>query len=380
MVLAGIDVLQRDGFAPLKGKRVGLLSNAGTIDRSFCHTSDIFGTSPEVNLRALFGPQHGLWGHTQDNMIEWEGTDSGAVPIYSLYGKHREPTRKMLSGLDALVVDIPDVGARYYTFIWTMALCIKACESLGIEVIVLDRPNPINGVTVEGTLLDEAFSSFVGLYSLPTRHGLTAGDLAKHLVNTRFPMSNLKVIEVEGWDRSLYLDETDYPWAVPSPNMPTVHTAVVYPGQCLLEATNLSEGRGTTRPFETFGAPWLDGWKLAESLNSLGLGGVVFRPVEYQPTFQKHAGQMCQGCFIHVTDRRKFEPVLTTVAILEESLRQDPAMFAWNQPPYEYEFEKLPIDILAGNDWLRPAIESFTPIREIKDRLREECSAFRACS
>lgn len=377
MLLAGIDILQRGNFSSIRGQRVGLLSNAGTIDRSHRYTADIFrkeAAGHRFKLTALFGPQHGLWGHTQDNMVEWEGDKSLSIPTYSLYGANREPTSEMLEGMDTFVVDIPDVGARYYTFIWTMGLIMKACSERGIRVLVLDRPNPIGGTQVEGMVLDPAYSSFVGLFPLPTRHGLTAGEIARYLKAEVFPNTRLEVIECEGWVRSDYGDQSGYPWAMPSPNMPTVDTAVVYPGQCLLEATNLSEGRGTTRPFETFGAPWLDGWKLADTLNGLGLKGVYFRPAEFQPTFQKHWGKVCQGAAIHVTDRSVFEPVLASVAILQACRAQNEAEFSWNQPPYEYEYVKLPIDILAGNGWLRPAIEGQTPIKEIRERIASECT------
>jgi len=381
MLLAGIDVVQRQGFEPLKGKRVGLLSNGGTIDRAYRYTADVFRQAHAegvLTLAALFGPQHGMWGHTQDNMVEWEGDGEAPIPVHSLYGKHREPTDAMLEGLDVLVVDIPDVGARYYTFIWTMALCLKACARKGIPVLVLDRPNPIGGVQVEGPVLHPHYTSFVGLYPLPTRHGMTSGEVARRLVEDHFGACELAVLPVEGWDRAAYLDETDYPWAMPSPNMPTVHTAAVYPGMCLVEATNLSEGRGTTRPFETFGAPWLDGWRLAASLNQRGLPGVVFRPVEFQPTFQKHGGQVCQGCFLHVVDRRTFEPVLAAVVALQEAWRQNPTKFGWGDPPYEYVWDKRPIDILAGNGWLRAAIELGTSTKEVRERFQSEVEAWRA--
>lgn len=377
-MLTGIDILQREKFSVLQGKRVGLLSNAGTIDRNYRYVLDVFRQAHGegvLKLEAIFGPQHGLWGHTQDNMIEWEG--SGRT--YSLYGAHREPTEEMLEGLEVMVVDIPDVGARYYTFIWSLALVMKACERLGMPVLVLDRPNPIGGEQVEGTLLDPDFSSFVGLYPLPTRHGMTAGEIAHYLRAEFFQECELEVIRCEGWDRTLYLDETGYPWAMPSPNMPTVDTAVVYPGMCLLEATNLSEGRGTTRPFEVFGAPWLDGWELASQLNGIGLPGVTFRPLEFQPTFQKHAGAVCGGCFMHVTDRRVFQPVLTAVSLLQatHSHKQNEEGHArWNDPPYEYEYVKLPIDILAGNNWLRTAIEYSWPLSQIVQRMGSECESF----
>lgn len=271
----------------------------------------------------------------------------------------------MLEGVDEIVFDVPDVGSRYYTFIWTLALCMKACEPLGIKVTVLDRPNPINGVTKEGPILDPAYASFVGLYPLQIRHGMTMGEVGRHLKEAHFPGVDLRVIEVEGWNRSLYLDETDFPWAMPSPNMPTVDTAVVYPGMCLLEGTQLSEGRGTTRPFEIFGAPYIDGWALAEDLNSQSLPGCRFRPYQFQPTFQKHAEQLCQGCHLHVTDRRAFRSFLTGCVILQRINHLYPDDFKWLDPPYEYEENLMPIDILLGNGWLRGSIEDGSNLFEV---------------
>ena len=363
------------------GKSLGLVCNQATVTTDFVHVLELLlplHRQGKLKLRIVMGPQHGLFGHTQDNMIEWEGREDPRLGtrIASLYGEHRAPTDEMLEGLDLLLVDLPDIGSRYYTFIWTTALCMKQCAGRGIPVMLLDRPNPIGGLEVEGTVLDLSFSSFVGLYPLPTRHGMTLGELATYFQAKFIPTSELRVVAVEGWSRSDYIDDTDAPWVMPSPNMPTVDTALVYPGGCLLEGTNLSEGRGTTRPFEILGAPFLDGWKLAESLNQLSLPGVHFRPLQFQPTFQKHAGEICEGCFVHVTDRRAFEPVLTYTAILQESKRQTPGAFEWKAPPYEYEYEKMPIDILAGNGWLRKDVDSLTPLNQIRERFLRECHSF----
>lgn len=367
MLLTGLDRLVLDDFAPLRGQRLGLLVNQASVDRGYRHAIDLF-IGAGLDLRALFGPQHGLWGHTQDNMVEWEGAPYRGMTVHSLYGEHREPTDAMLEGLDRVVIDVFDVGSRYYTFVWSMALTLRACARVGIPVTVLDRPNPINGIDTEGPVLEEGFESFVGRFAgLPIRHAMTAGEIARWL---GFPVD---VVEVEGWDRGLYGDETGAPWAMPSPNMPTVDTAVVYPGGCLLEATNLSEGRGTTRPFETFGAPWLDGPRLAEALRDLP--GCVLRPLEFMPTFNKYRGEVCSGCFVHVTDRRAFRPVRTYLRIIEETIRgtglHDASAlpvtetfvheaaetrlpgFAWRQPPYEYEFDRVPFDILIGNGQTR---------------------------
>lgn len=311
-------------------------------------------------------------------MIEWEGylDPRTGLRFHSLYGERREPSPESLREVDRLVFDIPEVGARYYTFIWTLALCMKACEALGIPVTVLDRPNPIDGKTMEGGVLDPEFASFVGLYPIPVRHGQTMGGLARYFQARYFPRVELEVVDCEGWDRARYLDETEFPWVMPSPNMPSVQTALVYPGMCLLEGTRMSEGRGTTRPFEMLGAPFIDAWRFCEALQKEKLPGVWFRPATFLPTFQKHAGTLCQGCFVHVTDRRKFESVLTGVAVIRAAASLYPGDFAWLPPPYEYETEKLPFDILAGNAWLRESIEQGEDLGRIRERLREELSTF----
>jgi uncharacterized protein YbbC (DUF1343 family) len=398
----GLDILRHEDFARLRGKSIALLCNQASIDHEFDHVIDLLlphHQAGRLKVAAVFGPEHGLYGHTQDNMIEWEGMPDPrtGLTVHSLYGKHREPTDEMLEGVDLMVVDIPDIGSRYYTFVWTMAYCIKACAERGIPVMVLDRPNPIGGLQVEGTVLQQGFESFVGLHSVPTRHGLTIAEMAEHMRNVYYREAVLSPVAMQGWSRSDYFDDTDCSWAMPSPNMPTVDTAVVYPGGCLLEGTNLSEGRGTTRPFEMFGAPFVDGWKLADALNAVDLPAVKFRPVQFEPTFNKHQGKLCEGCFVHVTDRQGFEPVLTYVAILQEIVRQGGVSeekvereatfkaasaetnldrFAWKQPPYEYEHDRMPFDILAGNDWLRPAIEGLQPLNEVHQRFLEDCHGF----
>lgn len=301
-------------------------------------------------LAALFGPQHGFEGTTQDNMIEWEGYQDGRwqLPVHSLYGEHREPSAEMLEPLDALFVDLMDVGSRYYTFIWTLFLCMKACEERGMPIVVADRPNPINGLTVEGIPQDPNYLSFVGLHPIPVRHAKTIGELARQFQEEVFPKVDLRILPMDGWERAMWWDETGLPWVLPSPNMPTLDTATVYPGMCLLEACNLSEGRGTTRPFELFGAPWIDGEELVETLESEDLPGVHFRVVSFEPTFHKHAQQVCQGAQIHVLDRDVYQPLRVGLTILRSCESLWPEHFAWNPPPYEYETEKLPIEILIG--------------------------------
>jgi uncharacterized protein YbbC (DUF1343 family) len=368
-VVLGLDRWLSDGFASIKGQRIGLVCNQASVSSSYVHVLDLMlphHKRGDFAIGAVFGPQHGIWGHTQDNMIEWEGYEDPrtGLTFFSLYGEHREPTDEMLAGLDRVVIDVPDIGSRYYTFIWTTALTMKACERQGIPVTILDRPNPINGVDTEGPLLDPAYASFVGLHPLPARHGLTLGEAARQFKELYYPGVELEVVEVEGWDRSLYADECGAPWAMPSPNMPTVDTAVVYPGMCLIEGTQLSEARGTTKPFEMFGAPFVDGWKLTDELNSRNLPGVIFRPVQFLPTFQKCADEICQGSFLHVTDRRSFKPLLTGCTVIQAVINLWPEDFKWLEPPYEYEWNLMPIDILLGSGEIRKSIESGADLRE----------------
>jgi uncharacterized protein YbbC (DUF1343 family) len=303
----------------------------------------------------------------QENMVETgHGHDAGhRVPVYSLYSETREPTGDMLRDLDVLVVDLQDVGTRIYTYIYTMALCLAAARRHGVRVVVCDRPNPIGGLSVEGPVLEPGFESFVGRYPIPMRHGMTIGELAR-LFNDHFGIgASLEVVAMEGWGRDMYSDETTLPWVLPSPNMPTVESAIVYPGTVLFEGTNVSEGRGTTKPFEIVGAPWVAADRFTTELNSLGLPGVRFRPVVFEPTFHKHAATSCGGCQIHVLDRTRFLAVETGVALTIAFRAADPDRFRWRDPPYEYEHEKLPIDILAGASTLREQIEGGMSARSI---------------
>jgi uncharacterized protein YbbC (DUF1343 family) len=377
-VRSGSDVLLESG--QLRGKRVGILCNHASVGRDFAHIVDRLGMADGVTLAAIFGPQHGFRSDVQDNMIETPHRDDPhrRVPIYSLYSETREPTADMLKGLDVLVVDLQDIGARIYTYIYTVANCLKACARHGAPVIVCDRPNPINGIDVEGETLRSGYESFVGQYPIPMRHGMTMGEIAR-LFNAEFNLgAKLDVVTMEGWRREMYADDTGMPWVMPSPNMPTLDAAIVYPGTVLFEGTMLSEGRGTTRPFELVGAPWIDAERFAKTMNGLGLPGAHFRPAVFEPTFQKHAKQACGGCQIHVTDRQAFRPVLTGVALIAAFRQQNPEKFAWRQPPYEYEHEKLPIDILAGSDRLRKEVEAGTPAVTIATSWKKEEDAFRA--
>lgn len=340
--------------------RLGALLHSASVNTRLEPTLDVLAgmSGDSFRLSALFGPQHGFESTTQDNMIEWDGFTHSrlGIPVFSLYGEHREPIPGMLRQIDALFVDLVDVGSRYYTFIWTLFLCMKACEAASIPVIVADRPNPLNGQAIEGLPQREDHLSFVGLHPLPNRHGKTIGELARQFRDEKFPRCELHVLPMTGWDRAQWHDQCGLPWVLPSPNMPTLDTAIVYPGMCLLEGTNLSEGRGTTRPFELFGAPWIDGWKFCQKLNALGLPGVHFREAAFEPTFQKHARQFCRGAQIHVTDRERFLPWRTGIEIIRLARSEDPDQFAWKPPPYEYESEKLPIEILCG-----APVETFFP-------------------
>ncbi len=374
----GIDRLLASG--DLAGRRVGLVCNPASIDAAYRHTAQRLRRAPDLTLAALFGPQHGFRSDVQDNMVETPHARHPAwdIPIHSLYSDLREPTAAMFDGLDVLVIDLQDVGTRVYTYIYTMANCLRAAGRLGLPVVVCDRPNPIGGTQVEGPLLAPGHESFVGQFPIPLRHGLTIGELAR-LFNEHFGLgAELQVARLDGWERPAYHDATGLPWVMPSPNLPTLDSAVVYPGAVLFEGTNLSEGRGTTRPFELLGAPWIDGEALAGRITDAALPGVVARAAHFEPTFQKHAGRPCGGCQLHVTDREAFRPVLTAVAVLQAMRRADPARFAWREPPYEYERTKQPIDILAGSAALRRQLDADVEAAEIAAGWDADVAAFAA--
>ncbi|MQA29335.1 MAG: DUF1343 domain-containing protein [Luteitalea sp.] len=362
----------------LDAKRVGIVCNPASVDRQLTHIADALAAHPRARLAAMFGPQHGFRSDVQENMIETgHGRDPlRQVPVYSLYSETREPTSEMLDGLDVLVIDLQDVGTRIYTYIYTMAYCLTAARRQGLKVIVCDRPNPIGGVRVEGPMLVSGFESFVGLYPIPMRHGMTIGELAR-LFNEQFGLgADLEVVAMEGWRREAYLDAWPAPWVMPSPNLPTLDSAIVYPGTVLFEGTNVSEGRGTTRPFELIGAPWVAAERFAGALNARRVPGAFFRPVVFEPTFHKHAKVRCGGCQIHVTDRTAFAPVLTGVLLVEAFRAADPEQFAWRRPPYEYEHERLPFDILAGSSRLREQIEAGVAAETIARSWEPDVAAF----
>ncbi len=307
--MTGLERILTSEVDVLEGKRIGLIANATTVVQTLQHGIDLLCQKQGIELKVIFGPEHGLRGTAQDLEEVDDGPDSvTGLSVKSLYGKTLIPNREMLEGLDALVFDVQDVGSRYYTYVWTMSHAMEACARDNLELVVLDRPNPINGVHVEGNLIEEGYLSFVGLYPIPNRHGMTSGELAK-FVNAEFDIGcDLTVVEIRGWSRNQWFDETGLPWVMPSPNMPTLSTATVYPGACLIEGTNLSEGRGTTRPFEIMGAPWLDPEQLVRDLQAKNLPGVLFRPLSFVPTFQKFSDELCRGVKQHNIDRETYRP------------------------------------------------------------------------
>jgi uncharacterized protein YbbC (DUF1343 family) len=379
-VTPGLEVLAERRFRPLVGKRVGLVCNPTAVTRKLVHAADLLHGARGVHLAALFGPEHGVRGDAQYMAaVGGERDPRTGVPAHSLYGETVEslrPRRDQLDGLDLLVFDVQDVGARYYTYQATMMLCMEAAAEAGIGFVVLDRPNPIGGVLVEGPALQPGFESFCGLHDLAVRHGMTVGELAWLFRAERGIDVELEVIPCRGWRRSTLFRETGLPWVFPSPNMPTPETALVYPGMCLLEGTNLSEGRGTTRPFELFGAPWLDGARLAEDLARERLPGVLFRPVSFVPTWDKHARVRCHGAELHVIDPARFRPFRTGLAAVLHARHQDPSRFAWRTEPYEFVSGVLAFDLLCGSSREREAIEAGATLGELVRPLGPEERAF----
>jgi len=364
----------------LRGHRIGVVCNPASVDGNLRHLVDLTLNDRALEVVALFGPQHGFRSDVQDNMIEtphrqFEGA-ARRVPLFSLYSDTREPTDEMLRGIDTLIIDLQDIGTRIYTYAYTMANCMRAARRAGIKVIVCDRPNPIGGDAVEGITLESGNESFVGLYPIPTRHGLTIGELAQ-LFNNHFAIgADLQVIPLGGWRRDMYWDDTGLPWVLPSPNIPTLDSAIVFPGGVHVEGTNASEGRGTTKPFEFIGAPWVKAEAFASALNSRRLPGVYFRAAVFEPTFQKHGRVACGGCQVHVTDRRAFRPVLAGMAVIEGLRRADASAFAWKDPPYEYEQEKIPIDVIAGSSSFRLAIDAAERAEDIARGWQDSVAAF----
>ncbi len=361
-VATGLDVLldDRARLSDLGGRRVGLLVNPTSVTADLEHAIEAL-REAGLDIVRLFGPEHGVRADAQDMEAVDETTDPlSGLPCVSLYGDSLDslkPDRRHLSDLDTVICDIQDVGARYYTYVYTIGLMMEACGNADVSVIVLDRPNPINGVDVEGNVVRPPMRSFVGMQPIATRHGMTAGELARFFHRFGGWECELEVISMKGWRRSMWFDDTGLPWVMPSPNMPTLDTATVYPGQCLLEGTNLSEGRGTTRPFELFGAPYLDAAGVASRLEKMSLPGVTLRPTAFRPTFQKHSGEICRGFQLHVTDRKRFSSLATSYALLSAIIAHHPDAFQWRTKAYEFVADRLAIDLLTGDEEVRIALE-----------------------
>jgi uncharacterized protein YbbC (DUF1343 family) len=378
-VRLGLERLLEEGHPAIRDARVGLICNQASVDHSYHHAADLIHEHPGIDLRALFGPQHGIRGDVQDNMIETgHGVDrKTGLPVHSLYSETREPTDAMLHDVDVLVFDMQDVGCRIYTFVYTLANCMRAARRLGKKVIVCDRPNPINGASMAGNILEHEYASFVGQFAIPTRHGMTVGELAR-LFNEHFEIGcDLEVITMEGWQREFWHDDTDAPWVLPSPNMPTLDSATVFPGTVHFEGTQVSEGRGTTRPFELIGAPYIDPDAYADQLNALDFKGVYFRSCVFQPTFQKHGGVSCGGVQIHVLDRDVFEPWLAGIAMVKLAHDMYRDEFRWKVPPYEYVYDKNPFDVISGTAKIREAIEQGIGLEEITGSTRAPLAEFK---
>lgn len=376
----GIEVLLSDKLDLISGQRVGLVCNQASVLPDLRHAADVFFEHPDINLTTLFGPQHGIRGDLQDNMIE---TDHAVDPhtglwIYSLYSETREPTEKMLADVDTIVFDLQDVGCRIYTFVYTMANCMGAAKKYGKRIVVCDRPNPINGEAIEGNITEHEFKSFVGQFEIPTRHGMTTGELAR-MFNEHFGIGcELEVVKMDGWLREMWFEDTGLPFVMPSPNIPTVDTCVVFPATVHVEGTELSEGRGTTKPFELNGAPYIDPWAWVAELEKLDFPGVSFRQTYFQPTFQKHARVTCGGLQLHVTDREAFTPVIVGIAMIKAAYDLYTDRFEWKRDPYEYVFDQNPFDVVSGTDKIRKSIESGKSIMEIENSWAEDLAEFKA--
>ncbi|MGH9898094.1 MAG: exo-beta-N-acetylmuramidase NamZ family protein [Pyrinomonadaceae bacterium] len=363
----------------LSGVRLGLVCNQASVDHQLRHSADMLNNALGLKLTTLFGPQHGIRGDIQDNMIETpHSTDPvTGLPVYSLYSETREPTEAMLESVDAIVFDMQDVGCRVYTFIYTLANCMIAAKKFGRRVIVCDRPNPIGGQMVSGNILEPEHASFVGMFPIPMRHGMTVGELAK-LFNECFSIGcELEIIPMKGWRRELWFDELSIPWIMPSPNMPTLDTATVFAGSVFLEGTKLSEGRGTTRPFELIGAPYINPYAFAFQLKELNLKGVKFRPAYFQPTFQKHARITCGGVQIHVCDRSIFDPVIMGLGLIKTAFDMYGSEFSWKEPPYEYVYDRNPFDVICGTQIIRKSIESGDSLELIEKNWAQDLEKFK---
>ena len=366
-VSLGLDIFRDEYWTQLKGYNIGLLSNQASLDSRLRPAKEVIAGLLPGQLKALFGPQHGFGGEEQDNMIETGHAFDRElnVPLFSLYSQVREPSPEMLDSVEILVIDLQDVGTRVYTYTSTMLGCLRAAANLGKRVIILDRPNPLGGDVIEGNLLRPEMFSFVGPYSLPMRHGLTLAEMARIFVHVFQIECDLHVVPMKGWNRRMMWQDTGLKWAMPSPNMPLPETAQGYPGQVLWEGTNVSEGRGTCRPFEIFGAPFLRTKEIIRELHREATAGCVLQEISFRPTFNKWKGKACRGFMIHLTDLALYRPYFTSVALLKAILFNHREDLVWKPPPYEYEFEKMPIDLILGDSSLRKALETGVELSEM---------------
>ncbi len=378
MVSLGIEELLASPPSFLKDKRLGLLCNQASTDSFFRHSRDLVMAAFPGQLSCIFSPQHGFFAEKQDNMVEsdHDRDQISGLPVFSLYGETRQPSPAMMDLVDVVLVDIVDVGTRVYTFMYTLAYMLEAAATAGKTVVVLDRPNPIGGEIVEGNILEEGYRSFVGLYPLPMRHGLTFGELAL-LFNDHFKIgAELHVIKMKGWQRGMHFPDCKLPWLFPSPNMPSYAASLVYPGQVIWEGTNISEGRGTSLPFELFGAPFLHCGEILEFIAHIPLPGAFLRPLQFEPTFHKWQGQVCNGFQLHVTDSDRFRPYRTTLTLLQAVTALYPEHFAYKQPPYEYEYDILPMDLILGSRQVRMALEEGVNILELEKSWQQGLQEF----
>lgn len=362
----------------LQHKRLGLLCNPASVDHRLKHARELIQARFPDQLVALYAPQHGFYAEKQDNMIESPDMVDPelGLPVYSLYAHTRIPTEDMLASIDVLLVDLQDVGTRVYTFIYTLSYCMEAAGKHHKRVLVLDRPNPIGGTAVEGNCLAPEWSSFVGRFPLPMRHGLTIGELALLFRGCYQIECDLEVMPMAGWQRDMLFDQTGLPWVAPSPNLPTTASAAVYPGQVIWEGTNVSEGRGTTQPFELFGAPFIEPRRILTALGQAALPGIILRPTVFEPTSNKWQGQPCRGFQLHMTDPQSYRPYETSLKLLSAVIKSHPEHFAWKQPPYEYEHERLPIDLIIGEQNLRKRIEALHSIESLAASWQSELDRF----
>lgn len=380
MIQTGLEIFSRGIPGQLKGRRIGVLCHAPSITKNFVHILDILAKTGDCKLTAIFGPQHGMYGQTQDNMIEWEGNMHPLykVPVYSLYGKTRKPTPEMLSKIDILLVDLQDIGTRVYTYIWTVKLCIEACTETGKQIWILDRPNLIGKLPFDGPVLKSDFFSFVGGASIPLCHRMTVGELALWLKNTYYPSCEMNIIWMKGWNRHSIYSETELPWVIPSPNIPTLQSAIVYPGNVLFEGLNISEGRGTTIPFELFGAPFINAGLLEKNLIGRKIPGCKFRIHSFIPTFNKFCGEICHGLQVYVIDPENYYPVATSFEIIDAIIETSKeGALNFNPPPYEYEYSLIPFDILSGDTGMRKTLQDRLPLKDEIDSWKNETEEFR---